>query len=173
MAVGNYNAGRSRHDQLARARTVEAHHIEAIPEGEREETRQLLVRKGLEGEALESALASITRNRRLWIDFMVSEEWGLRIHEPPPLTEAIVTFLAFAGFGSVPLLPYLVSGIDSANAFSFSIGLTLIAFTAVGVLKGVATESSILRAATLTLVTGAGASLMAFGVGVLLRTWLS
>ena len=42
MAAGNYSATKSEVDDAKRLRAIEQHHIEAVPEGEREEVRQLL-----------------------------------------------------------------------------------------------------------------------------------
>jgi VIT1/CCC1 family predicted Fe2+/Mn2+ transporter len=172
MAVGNYNAASSRRAQLERARSVEDHHIDAIPEGEREEVRQILSRKGLSGPALEQAMTAITGNRRLWVDWMVTEEWGLRIDEPTPRSEALATFLAFVVFGFVPLAPYLVLSRTAVEIFLVSTLLTACAFAGVGILKGVTTRTSSARSVAVTLLTGGTASALAYLIGAALRSWL-
>ena len=85
MAVSSYNAARSEIDELNRARQVENNHIDQIPEGEREEVRQIYAAKGLEGAVLEQVVEKITSDRKLWVDTMLIEEWGLRIHEGSPV----------------------------------------------------------------------------------------
>lgn len=172
MAVGNYNAASSRRAQLARARRVENEHIDAIPAGEREEVRQILSLKGLRGEALDRALDAITGNRQLWVDLMLAEEWGLQVDQPAPGQEALATFAAFVCFGSVPLAPYVLPIGPPERAFAISIVLTGVAFVGIGVLKGLVTESSLPRAAVLTVVTGGVASALAYGIGAFLRSWL-
>lgn len=172
MAIGNYNAASSRRAQLARARRVENEHIDAIPAGEREEVSQILARKGLRGKALDRALEAITGNRRLWVDLMVAEEWGLQVDPPAPGQEALATFAAFVCFGSVPLAPYVLPIGPSGRAFAISIVLTGVAFAGIGVLRGLVTESSLLRAGVLTVVTGGVASALAYGIGAFLRAWL-
>jgi VIT1/CCC1 family predicted Fe2+/Mn2+ transporter len=47
--------------------------------------------------------------------------------------------------------------------------MTALAFAGVGILKGVVTESSIPKAAFLTLATGGTASALAYGIGAWLR----
>jgi vacuolar iron transporter family protein len=172
MAVGNYNAASSRRAQLARARRVENEHIDSIPAGEREEVRQILSGKGMTGEPLDRAVEAITGNRRLWVDLMVAEEWGLQVEPPAPGHEALATFAAFVCFGSVPLAPYLLPIGSPDRAFATSIFLTGLAFAGVGVLKGFVTESSLLRSGVLTVITGGVASGLAYGIGAFLRTWL-
>ena len=172
MAVGNYHATQSQVEQIDMARRVENDHIDRVPEGEREEVRMILTRKGLRGASLENAVAVITSDRRLWVDTMVAEEWGLPVLHPSPFREALATFGAFAVCGFLPLLPFLVMGGDMQGPFVTSIVLTGLAFLAVGVLKGLVLESSPLRSGTLTLLTGAIAAGLAYGVGALLRLWL-
>ena len=52
MAVGNYNATQSRVEQIEKARRIENDHIDKVPEGEREEVRMILERKGLQGKVV-------------------------------------------------------------------------------------------------------------------------
>lgn len=172
MAVGNYNAASSRRAQIDRARRVENEHIDAIPQGEREEVRQILARKGLEGPALDRALSAITGNRRLWVDVMIAEEWGLQVDQPAPAREAVATFAAFACFGSVPLLPYLTPIGSVSDPFVVSVFLTGLAFAGVGVVKGIVTQSSVAWSGIQTLLTGGIASALAYAMGAVLRSWL-
>ena len=51
--------------------------IAQVPHGEREEVRQLLVRNGLSGDALDQAIASITSDADHWVETMMREEHGL------------------------------------------------------------------------------------------------
>ena len=172
MAVGNYHATESQVEQIEMARRVENDHIDRVPEGEREEVRMILERKGLRGETLENAVAVITSDRRLWIDTMVAEEWGLPVAHPSPFKEALATFGAFAVCGFLPLLPFLVQRGDMQGQFMISVVLTGFAFLTVGVLKGIVLETSPIRSGTVTLATGGIAAGLAYGVGALLRFWL-
>jgi len=172
MAASNYTATRSLVDQVRRARRIEGHHVDAIPEGEREEVRQILAGKGLEGEALERTVEVVTADRRLWIDMMLAEEWGLPTREPSPGRQALVTFAAFAAVGFLPLAPFLAPGPDLGAMFRLSVVLTAIAFAAVGALKGVALGASPLGSGLRTLGTGAAAALLAYAVGAALRSWV-
>jgi VIT1/CCC1 family predicted Fe2+/Mn2+ transporter len=173
MAVSNYNAAKSQVEQLARARKIEGEHIDRIPEGEREEVRQILKKKGLEGAILEKAVAAISSDRRLWVDTMLAEEWGLQVHVPSPLGEGLVVFVAFCLFGFLPLTPFVFLDELGSAPFTVSIFLTGIALGAVGALKGFAVGVSVIRSGLTTLVTGATAAALAYTVGALLRLWLA
>jgi VIT1/CCC1 family predicted Fe2+/Mn2+ transporter len=110
LAVGNYHATQSQVERIEMARRVENDHIDRVPEGEREEVRMILTRKGLRGGTLANAVAVITSDRRLWVDTMVAEEWGLPVAHPSPFREALATFGAFGACGFLPLLPFVLLG---------------------------------------------------------------
>ena len=76
MAAGNFL--RARADQLVLERfcQMEETHIERVPEGEREEIRQIFRGKGFDGDVLERIVAVITADRKRWINPMLTEEWG-------------------------------------------------------------------------------------------------
>lgn len=132
----------------------------------------ILTRKGLRGDLLDKAVTAITSDRRLWVDTMVAEEWGLPASHPSPFREAFATFGAFGACGFLPLFPFLLQSGDMQGMFVTSIFLTGFAFTAVGVLKGLILESSPVRSGITTLVTGGIAAGLAFAVGTILRVWL-
>jgi len=171
MAVSNYNASKSQVDAIEQAREIENRHIDEVPEGEREEVRQILERKGLQGPMLEDAVRTITSNRQLWVDTMVAEEWGLPPHPPSPVSEGFVTFASFAFFGFVPLLPFLVLSGNLADAFRMSIVLTAGVFAGIGWMKGYIRGTSKWRSAVGTLATGGTAAVLAYLSARLLRTW--
>lgn len=172
MAVGNYHATRSDNEYVEKVRRDEARHIDTVPEGEREEIRQIFANKGFTGATLEQVVDTITSNRQLWLDTMLTEEHGLRLDGPNPIKAALVTFIAFAVAGMVPLLPYLVSAVDPRTLFQASCVLTAVAFFAIGWLKGRQLEHPPLRGALQTLVTGGGAAILAYAAGHLLRSWI-
>lgn len=168
MAVSNYQATRSQRDLVERARRLEAEHIDQVPEGEREEIRQIYRAKGFEGEALEQVVATITADRERWIETMLTEELGLQREGPRPLPAATATFLAFAAAGLVPLVPFLLP-IPPATAVASSAAATALTFFATGVLKAREVGQSRARTGLETLLHGGVAAGLAYGVGVLLR----
>lgn len=171
MAVSNYQATRSDLEQLAKARRHEAMHIELVPDGEREEIRQIFARKGFEGDILEEIVTTITADRELWIDTMITEELGLPLEPPHPIPAATVTFVAFFLAGLVPLMPYLVLPSTDSSLFQVSSLMTGLTFFVIGVGKGRVLQLPVLRSGLGTLLLGASAALLAYVVGALLRTW--
>jgi len=169
MAASNYQASRTEQERLIRARRHEERHIDQIPEGEREEVRQIYRRKGFSGEGLEHIVETITADRKLWVDTMITEELGLPLEPAAPLRAGLATFVAFLVVGLVPLLPFLVSGLASGHIFTASCVMTALAFFAVGSAKGHWLGTSRLRGGLETLAVGAVAAGLAYGVGAWLR----
>lgn len=170
MAASNYQATKSTREHSDEVRRCEAEQIEEIPEGEREEIRQIYARKGFEGEALEHAVDVITSDKELWIDTMLQEEYGLPLETPSPFKAAAVTFFAFLAAGLVPLLPFVLQP-DAAvgDTFPYSIGFTALTFAGIGLLKGKALNQPMLRAGLETLFVGGSAAAIAYVVGKILR----
>lgn len=169
MAVSNYHGTRSERERVDQQRRSEERHIDQVPEGEREEIRQIFAQKGFEGDTLERVVDTITADRRLWVDTMLTEEHGLALEGPDPVRAGLTTFLAFIGVGLVPLLPYLVPLAPEA-AFVASCVLTAIAFCGIGWAKGQRLQQPRLRAAWETLWTGGAAAVLAYLVGWGLRS---
>ena len=169
MAASNYQRAKSEHDLLQRARAVEEMHVREVPEGEREEVRQIFAAKGFQGEVLEEIVRGITQDRRLWVDTMLTEELGLRLDPPQPLAAALTTFAGFCAAGMVPLLPYLLPGLPADRVFAVSALATAATFFVIGLLKGRVLQHPLLKSGTETLLVGGAAAVLAYGVGILLR----
>jgi vacuolar iron transporter family protein len=169
MAASNYLSAKSQREELEQARLTEILHIEQIPHGEREEIRQIFRKKGFAGEALEKIVEVITGNRELWVNTMLTEELGLQLETRRPWKAALATFGAFLFIGFIPLIPFVLTGLDFPRGFLFSSVMTAMAFSLVGALKGFYLERSLWRSAVETLLIGGGAALMAYAMGSWLR----
>lgn len=168
MAVSNYEAIEARRDYVADLRRTEARHIDEIPEGEREEIRQIFRSKGFDGVVLEQVVETICSNRDLWIETMLTEEHGVEKAGARPLRSALATFAAFAGIGALPLLP-LLAPLEIERQFLFS---TLIAggvFFGIGMAKGLVYAKHPLFSGLRTLLSGGAAAALAFLAGYGLR----
>ena len=168
MAVGNYLSTKADHELIERARRREAPHIEHIPEGEREEIRQIFAAKGFEGELLSQIVETITSDRKRWIDTMLTDELGLRLEAPSPIRAGLATFVAFVLAGSIPLLPFLLS-IDSATTFQLSALFTALTFFVIGVAKGYVVHRPMVYSGLETLTIGGVAAALAYAIGVWLQ----
>jgi VIT1/CCC1 family predicted Fe2+/Mn2+ transporter len=170
MAVSNYQKSKSDRERVEHFRRVEEEHIDEIPEGEKEEIRQIFARKGFEGSLLEEIVAIITRDRERWIDTMLTEELGLQVEGPSPAKAGLATFIAFALAGLIPLLPFIFSrGAASESIFMVSAALTGISFFIIGVLKGKILTRPLVASGVETFLIGCSAAALAYLVGKVLR----
>lgn len=168
MAVSNHQAILTRQALLDDARHLELRHIEQVPDGEREEIRQIFRRKGFHGELLENVVTTITADRDLWVDTMLREELGLQTEIPNATIAAAATFAAFVGVGIVPLLPFFLPGIDENRLFAASVSLAVLTFFLIGALRGLLAGRPPIGSGLHTLLVGSIAAGLAYGVGQLL-----
>jgi len=172
MAVSNYLGTRAEQDRRTQARLTEERHIDLVPEGEREEVRQLFAAKGFQGEDLERAVEVITADRERWVETMLSEELGFPPVTGSPARAGAATFVAFILVGALPLLAFLVDlalpGVI-ADPFLVSAFLTGAGFLLVGILKAGVVGQSLWRGGLETLLLGGAAAAVAFGIGAALQ----
>jgi VIT1/CCC1 family predicted Fe2+/Mn2+ transporter len=167
MAVSNYQGTKTERESLACARREEEEHIRLVPEGEREEIRQIFAAKGFGGETLERIVDVISAQRDVWVDTMLTEERGLTRRGADPLRAAAATFAAFAVAGLIPLAPFLLS--VQVDRFGASAAITAAAFLAIGVARGLVLRRPALRSGLGVLAMGGAAAALAFGAAFLLR----
>ncbi|EAR20368.1 integral membrane protein [Nitrococcus mobilis Nb-231] len=174
MAVSNYQSAKSQRQMVEKIRRIEQQHIRLVPDGEREEIRQIYRGKGFAGATLEAIVDTIASDEELWVNTMLTEEHGMQLRMPSPLRAALVTFFAFLAIGLIPLtpyiaFPYLVSELSSSALFPLSAAATGVAFLLIGCIKGHYLERAALRGGLETLIMGGAAALLAYVVGAWLR----
>ena len=89
--------------------------IENIPEGEREEIRQLYKSYGFEGRVLEEIIAKITEDKKIWLKVMMEQELKLSPLDRKDALPSAITVGVSALVGSfIPLMPYFFLNISTA-----------------------------------------------------------
>jgi VIT1/CCC1 family predicted Fe2+/Mn2+ transporter len=163
MAVANYSSSKTEGEQYEQLVAIEQKHIAAVPDGEREEIRQIFAKKGFQGDDLESVVKTITADEARWVQTMVLEEYGSAPPNRSPIRAALNTFAAFALFGSIPLIPYLAGG-----GLASCIAMTSVAFLLIGSLKSRWSPRSAWWSGLETLAIGSAAAGLAYVTGHLL-----
>ena len=166
MAAGNYLATQAEHEEFHHAEAVERRHIDAVPEGEREEVREILTGLGIVGDLLDRVVTVITADRDRWVRIMVREEYGLPIAVRSPWRAAGSTFAAFLLCGLVPLVPFVAAMTSASWVASVATGLI---FVMIGALKSRWSIRPWWHSGLATLAVGGGAAGVAFVIGALLR----
>lgn len=173
MAVSNYLGTRAEEQLRDRARRIEEDHVRMVPEGEKEEIRQIFAAKGFSGDDLERAVEIITSDRDRWVNTMLQEEHGLPLSGSSPWRAGATTFAAFVVAGLLPLVAYILQAMapeSLTRPFFWSSVLAGAAFFATGTVKARFVIQKWYVAGLETLAIGGVAAAMAFGIGMLLRS---
>lgn len=166
MAASNYSGTKAEIDDYNRIEQIELRHIRNDPDGEREELRQIYRAKGFEGEQLEEMVTLLSTHEDVWVNTMLSEEYGLSHVQRSPILAALATFIAFIICGAVPLVPFLLGLETSAMTAAYATGVV---FFIIGAMKAKWSTQAWYYSGLETFVIGMGAAGMAYGIGVLLR----
>ena len=173
MAVGNFLSTRAVGQQRQRARREEERHLELVPEGEREEIRQIFAAKGFAGEDLDRVVAVITSDQERWIETMLTDELGYPPQPAAPLRAALATFVAFVLVGFLPVAVFVFDATipgDVASPYAWSTALTAGAFLLIGGVKARLVRQPTWRGVAETLAVGGCAAGLAYLTGSLLES---
>lgn len=169
MATSNYESIRAEEEYHDAIKNAEKMHIREIPEGEKEEIRQIFKAKGFEDEILESIIKTITKDENVWLDVMLAEEHGIAKISPSPWRSALVTFLAFVLVGTFPLIPYLIPSFEIKEQFIVSALLAGMMFFLIGMYKNITRAKPSFFSGIRTLLTGGAAATLAYVTAYILR----
>jgi len=172
MGISNFLGTRAEQQQRARTRREEAYHIRMVPEGEREEIRQIFANKGFSGADLERVVEVITSDDERWVAVMMREEHGYPAAEVSPWRAGLVTYSGFMIAGLLPLLPFIYQAIVTGGlpqAFFWSMGLAAAVFFTIGALKSLFVEQRWYWAGLEILAIGGVAAGLAYLVGAVLK----
>ena len=169
MATGAYLSLKSERDQYIRIRKEELDEIKDIPEIEKEEIRIAYEEKGFSGDDLDRVVDVISSDEDVWADTMMLEEHGLTLESTEkPLLHGAMTFVAFAIFGAVPLLPYLFS-IERDLRFTVAIWSTAAALFILGLTRSIVTRERLFRGPIEIMSVGALGAVVAYVIGMVLK----
>jgi vacuolar iron transporter family protein len=175
MAGGAYLATKSQReiyeDQLAR----EAAEIEAMPEFEREELKDIYRAKGLTESEAETVVSRITKDKRIWLETQAREELGLDAGQfENPTREAVVAGVATLFGGLIPVLGYLfgraVAGPRPLLALVITAVICVSCLFLVGSARSFLTGKNATRSGLEMTLVGSVVAVITYGVGYVFRT---
>src|SRR3954468_21542214 len=77
MGLGGYLAGQTEVDHYNAELKREYDEVEQLPEKEKEEVREFFEGMGLSKEVQEQAVIELTKDKDVWVEFMMKHELGL------------------------------------------------------------------------------------------------
>ena len=172
MGISNFLGTRAEQQQRSRTRREEESHVRRVPEGEKEEVRQIFASKGFAGEDLERVVEVITSDKDRWVTVMLREEHGFPAEEVSPSRAGLVTYLGFMIAGLMPLLPFIYKALAPGGLtqpFFWSIGISGLVFFTIGGLKSLFVDQRWYWAGLEILAIGGVAAGLAYLVGVVLK----
>ncbi len=165
MSLGSFLSLRANQDVYRNEKDKEAHEIRHDPENEYAETIEILTRKKFSPADATTIAKLYRKNPGYWTEFMMRDELNMQNTEgEKPLFVALATFVAFVGFGFIPLVPY-VAKIHPTSVFFVSIYFTAAALLLLGVLRAWVSRKKPLRSILETLIVGGISASAAYFVG--------
>ncbi|TCM77359.1 VIT1/CCC1 transporter family protein [Rhodovulum steppense] len=167
MGLGEFLSGRAQRDLYGaqRARRIET--IRCDPPAARARLAAHLRGRGLSSTDADSAAAIITRTPEMTAEMLLRYENGLgHPDQDNPAINGLFTFLSFVTFGIVPLVPYFLLSAEP-RTFVLSIGATICALAALGLLRWNATGLGLFRSVGETMLVGGVCAIVAYVVGMI------
>jgi len=112
MATGDAMSSQAEIDYHLEERRREEWELRNDKNGEIAEMIQILEKKGVSSGDAQTVITTLSKYDDAFLDLMLNEELGIPKSEenaPAPYKSGLVTMLSFILFGSIPLLPYLIS----------------------------------------------------------------
>ena len=164
MAAGELVSMQAQRDLFERELEVEREALERSPDAERKELVAIYQRRGLTSAFAAELAELMMRDPKTALETHAREELGI---DPTslgsPVVAALSSFGAFALGAVLPLIPWLVSRGNGALVASILVGA--VAAIGIGLVLGVLTGRSMLKAAMRQLVVAVLAAAVTYGIG--------
>ena len=166
MASVAYTSTLAQGDLYKAERAREYRHIEAMPDLEREEIRDIYRRKGFSGPLLERVVETITENKDVWVAVMMAEEHGLQDVDRRRALGAAAGVGSASLVGSLlPLAPFLLA--STSPAALASVVVAAVALFAFGAYKARVTVGRPVKSGFELAAIGTLSALLGYGIGAL------
>lgn len=180
MGFGEYVSGEVERENAIMERRREEWEVENSFDLEVDEMVQIYMTKGLSFDDATTIVSIISKDPKLFVDFMMVEELGLLIDLEDahgPKKQGFVMFFSFLIFGSIPLLAYLPGmgqgkGQGTDAVFFVSALLTTFSLVFLGALKGYLVGLNMIRSAILMVLNGFISGGVSFFAGYLIEAAL-
>jgi predicted membrane protein (TIGR00267 family) len=169
MGAVGYTSAAAERDYYQSEQAREEAEIDATPEAERQEIRDIYAAKGFSGELLDQVVGTITANRETWLTTMMDEELHLQpVQAPDIMRSAIVITIATLIGHLIPLLPFV--WLSRTAALVTAIVLSALVLFGVGVYESVTLVGDWRKNGPKMVAIGLGAAAIGFLIGRLFHT---
>lgn len=169
MGLGGYLAGKTEQDHYHTELRREYDEVERLPDREREEVREFFSGLGLSRDIQEKAVEEMTRDKDVWVDFMMKYELGLDKPDPRRARKSAFNIgISYVIGGLIPLSPYFFVS-DGLTGLKISAAITLCCLFGFGYFKSRLTGISPVGGALRVMIIGALAAGCAFAVAKLIQ----
>jgi predicted membrane protein (TIGR00267 family) len=149
-------------------RSREFRHITEVPHLEKDEIREIYIKKGFKGELLDHIVETITANEDVWVAVMMSEEHQLRpTDRRQAIKSALVVGLAAVIGSLIPLAPFAL--LPVAHSMWVAVVITALVLFGVGVYKARIMVGHPGKSGLEMALIGTLSALVGYAVGALLK----
>jgi VIT1/CCC1 family predicted Fe2+/Mn2+ transporter len=161
MGAVGYTSSLAERDRYDAERLRELSEIDATPDVEREEVREIYAAKGFSGELLDRVVETLTADRERWVDTMMDEERHLRPVDMRDVVRTSITITVATLIGHlIPILPFFV--VPRFPALVAAFVLSGVVLFAVGAYTAVTLVGDWHRNGAQMLVIGLGAAALGY-----------
>src|ERR1700687_246455 len=169
MGAVAYTSFGSDRDFYLAEKVREQKEIEAQPDDERAEIREIYAAKGFTGQLLEDVVSTITSNRETWVSTMMNEELHLQpVAQQSLVQSAVVVTVATLIGHFIPIVPFMVTA--RTPAIVLAIALSAVTLFAVGVYSAKTLVGDWRKSGIQMVLIGLGAAAVGFLIGRLFHT---
>ncbi len=116
MGVGEYLSSKAHKDFVVAEKRREQWEFRNNKEGEINEMIDIFTKRGMDRTDADLVIRKMAQYETFFINLMISEELGL--HPPEEndsilILDAFIMFISFSGFGSIPILAYLLGPLNN------------------------------------------------------------
>jgi vacuolar iron transporter family protein len=169
MGAVGWTSALSERDYYQAEQARESAEIDATPEAERQEIRDIYAAKGFAGDLLERVVETITANRDAWLATMMDEELHLQPVETPDIFRSAIVITGATLIGHlIPLLPFV--WLPRTTALILAIALSALVLFGVGSYEAVTLVGDWRKKGLQMVMIGLGAAAIGFLIGRLFHT---
>mmetsp|Transcript_15854 Transcript_15854/g.34300 ORF Transcript_15854/g.34300 Transcript_15854/m.34300 type:complete len:281 (-) Transcript_15854:138-980(-) len=174
MGVGEFLSSKAENEWILSERRRENWEMENYPEGEIREMIDIYETRGMTREDATMVIQTMSKYKDFFVDVMMAEELALQVpdedHKTESMKEGVVMFCAFATFGSLPLLGYVIipalfPSSGEEVLFTAACVITGMVLFGMGCVKSIFSAAHWFKCGLETLLLGGACATVAYTVG--------